>query len=100
MRKYVWSTGTAAVMAAGLVFAAPFSSQAAEPMPAGVAVDGESLEGLTEAEAEEQVQSRVDEKLAREVALTIGEMTFAASSGDLGIAWKNEDQVKIGRAHV
>ncbi len=94
MRKYVWSTGTAAVMAAGLVFAAPFSSQAAEPMPAGVAVDGESLEGLTEAEAEEQVQSRVDEKLAREVALTIGEMTFAASSGDLGIAWKNEDQVR------
>ena len=41
-------------------------------MPAGVSVDGESLEGLTEAEAEEQVQSRVDEKLAREVALTIG----------------------------
>ena len=45
-------------------------------MPAGVSVDGESLEGLTEAEAEEQVQSRVDEKLAREVALTIGEMSF------------------------
>ena len=60
----------------------------------GVSVDGESLEGLTEAEAEEQVQSRVDEKLAREVALTIGEMSFAASSGDLGIAWKNEDQVR------
>lgn len=30
----------------------------------------------------------------REVALTIGEMSFAASSGDLGIAWKNEDQVR------
>lgn len=70
------------------VFAEPFPAQAAEPMPAGVSVDGESLEGLTEAEAEEQVQSRVDEKLAREVALTIGEMSFAASSGDLGIAWK------------
>ena len=94
MRKYVWSTGTAAMMAAGLFFAEPFPAQAAEPMPAGVSVDGESLEGLTEAEAEEQVQSRVDEKLAREVALTIGEMSFAASSGDLGIAWKNEDQVR------
>ena len=94
MRKYVWSTGTAAMMAAGLFFAEPFPTQAAEPMPAGVSVDGESLEGLTEAEAEEQVQSRVDEKLAREVALTIGEMSFAASSGDLGIAWKNEDQVR------
>ena len=82
------------MMAAGLFFAEPFPAQAAEPMPAGVSVDGESLEGLTEAEAEEQVQSRVDEKLAREVALTIGEMSFAASSGDLGIAWKNEDQVR------
>ena len=51
MRKYVWSTGMAAMMAAGLFFAEPFPAQAAEPMPAGVSVDGESLEGLTEAEA-------------------------------------------------
>ena len=40
------------------------------------------------------MQSRVEEKLAREVALTIGEMTFPAGSDDLGIAWENEDQVR------
>ena len=94
MRKYVWSTGTAAVMAAGLVFMTPFSSRAAEPMPAGISVDGESLEGLTEAEAEEQIQNRAEEKLAREITLTIGDMSFPADSADLGIAWKNEDRVR------
>lgn len=82
------------MMAAGLFFAEPFPAQAAEPMPAGVSVDGESLEGLTEAEAEEQVQSRVDEKLAREVALTIGEMVLCGQLRRSGIAWKNEDQVR------
>ena len=54
---------------------------------AGVSVDGESWRGSLRPRRRSRCRA-VDEKLAREVALTIGEMSFAASSGDLGIAGK------------
>ena len=46
MRKYVWSTGTAAMMAAGLFFAEPFPAQLRNHAGGSRPWTEESLEGL------------------------------------------------------
>lgn len=93
MRRFVWSAGVAAVMAAGMVFMAPVSTRAEETIPAGVYVGGLSLEGLTETEAEKKVSDYVEEKLNQEITLEINETQVTSSAEELGLAWGNQDAV-------
>ena len=62
MKKNVWIAGVTALLSAGLVWIAPVSTLADERIPDGVSVGAVSLSGLTEAEAEKQIESYVNEK--------------------------------------
>ena len=63
MKKNVWIAGMTAILSAGLVWAAPVFTLADERIPDGVSVGAVSLSGLTEEEAEKQIESYVNEKL-------------------------------------
>ena len=91
MKQYVWSAGVAAAMAAGLVFMAPFSAHAEEPIPGGVFVGSLSLEGLTEKEAEEKVAEYVAEKLNQTITLEANGTQVSANAEELGLSWGNKD---------
>ena len=64
MKKNVWIAGMTAILSAGLVWLAPVFTLADERIPDGVSVGAVSLSGLTEEEAEKQIESYV--KLGRE----------------------------------
>ena len=68
MKKNVWIAGVTALLSAGLVWIAPVSTLADERIPDGVSVGAVSLSGLTEAEAEKQIESYVNEKLRRHIS--------------------------------
>ena len=63
MKKNVWIAGMTAILSAGLVWLAPVFTLADERIPDGVSVGAVSLSGLTEEEAEKQIESYVNEKL-------------------------------------
>lgn len=93
MKKYVWSAGVAAAMAAGLVFMAPVSTRAEEPIPGGVYVGSLSLEGLTEKAAEKKVAEYVEDKLNQTITLEINGSQVSANAEELGLSWGNQDAV-------
>ncbi len=93
MKQYVWSAGVTAAIAAGLVFMAPFSAHAEEPIPGGVFVGSLSLEGLTEKEAEEKVAGYVEEKLNQTITLEVNGTQVSANAEELGLSWGNKDAV-------
>ena len=59
MKKNVWIAGMTAILSAGLVWLAPVFTLADERIPDGVSVGAVSLSGLTEEEAEKQIESYV-----------------------------------------
>ena len=81
MKKNVWIAGMAAILSAGLVWAAPVFTLADERIPDGVSVGAVSLSGLTEEEAEKQIESYVNEKLNQDCGKWNGSKIRRADAG-------------------
>ena len=93
MKKNVWIAGVTALLSAGLVWIAPVSTLADERIPDGVSVGAVSLSGLTEAEAEKQIESYVNEKLNQDITLVVNGAEAKSDAKTLGVAWDNQDEV-------
>ncbi len=93
MKKNVWIAGMAAILSAGLVWAAPVFTLADERIPDGVSVGAVSLSGLTEEEAEKQIESYVNEKLNQDITLVVNGTEAKSDAQTLGVAWDNRDEV-------
>ena len=93
MKKNVWIAGVTALLSAGLVWIAPVSTLADERIPDGVSVGAVSLSGLTEAEAEKQIESYVNEKLNQDITLVVNGAEAQSDAKTLGVAWDNQDEV-------
>ena len=93
MKKNVWIAGVTALLSAGLVWIAPVSTLADERIPDGVSVGAVSLSGLTEAEAEKQIESYVNEKLNQDITLVVNGTEAKSDAQTLGVAWDNRDEV-------
>ena len=93
MKKNVWIAGVTALLSAGRVWIAPVSTLADERIPDGVSVGAVSLSGLTEAEAEKQIESYVNEKLNQDITLVVNGAEAKSDAKTLGVAWDNQDEV-------
>ena len=93
MKKNVWIAGVTALLSAGLVWIAPVSTLADERIQDGVSVGAVSLSGLTEAEAEKQIESYVNEKLNQDITLVVNGAEAKSDAKTLGVAWDNQDEV-------
>ena len=78
MKKNVWIAGMTAILSAGLVWLAPVFTLADERIPDGVSVGAVSLSGLTEEEAEKQIESYVNEKLNQDITPRVCASDFAS----------------------
>ena len=93
MKKNVWIAGMTAILSAGLVWLAPVFTLADERIPDGVSVGAVSLSGLTEEEAEKQIESYVNEKLNQDITLVVNGTEAKSDAQTLGVAWDNQDEV-------
>lgn len=93
MKKNVWIAGMTAILSAGLVWLAPVFTLADERIPDGVSVGAVSLSGLTEEEAEKQIESYVNEKLNQDITLVVNGTEAKSDAQTLGVAWDNRDEV-------
>ena len=72
---------------------APVFTLADERIPDGVSVGAVSLSGLTEEEAEKQIESYVNEKLNQDITLVVNGTEAKSDAQTLGVAWDNRDEV-------
>ena len=93
MKKNVWIAGMTAILSAGLVWLAPVFTLADERIPDGVSVGAVSLSGLTEEEAEKQIESYVNEKLNQDITFVVNGTEAKSDAQTLGVAWDNQDEV-------
>ena len=93
MKKNVWIAGMTAILSAGLVWLAPVFTLADERIPDGVSVGAVSLSGLTEEEAEKQIESYVNEKLHQDITFVVNGTEAKSDAQTLGVAWDNQDEV-------
>ena len=93
MKKNVWIAGMTAILSAGLVWLAPVFTLADERIPDGVSVGAVSLSGLTEEEAEKQIESYVNEKLNQDITFVVNGTEAKSDARTLGVAWDNQDEV-------
>ena len=93
MKKIVWIAGMTAILSAGVVWLAPVFTLADERFPDGGSVGAVSLSGLTEEEAEKQIESYVNEKLNQDITLVVNGTEAKSDAQTLGVAWDNQDEV-------
>lgn len=93
MKKQVWIAGVAAVLAVGMAALAPVSTRADERIPEGVFAGGISLSGLTKEEAEQKINSFVEEKLNQDIVFVVNGTKAQTEAEELGLSWNNRDEV-------
>ena len=86
MKKNVWIAGMTAILSAGLVWLAPVFTLADERIPDGVSVGAVSLSGLTEEEAEKQIESYVNEKLNQDITFVVNGTEAKSDAQTLGVS--------------
>ncbi len=89
----MWIAGVTALLSAGLVWMPRFPHWQMRGSPDGVSVGAVSLSGLTEEEAEKQIESYVNEKLNQDITLVVNGAEAKSDAKTLGVAWDNRDEV-------
>ena len=93
MRKRAWSISLAAVLtAAGVGLFTPATAMAGT-LPEGVYVGDHSLGGMTEEEADQEIQNLVNEMESQKITLVVDGQPVETTAKDLGFHWSNPEAV-------
>ncbi len=92
MKKTAFLKCALSLLAAGFLCCGPFTAYGAQQIPDGVYAAGESLGGLTVAEAEKKINEYVDSRKDQVITIKIDEKQASTSAGELGLSWSNKDE--------
>lgn len=94
MKKSVWlASMVAGLLAIGLFFSFPGAVDAAT-LPTGITIGGFEMGGLTKEEADQKLQTHIDEMSGQQITITVGENEVSTTAADLGFYWSNKEEVE------
>lgn len=100
MKKVVWMKEmAAAALVLGLLAAMPSMVSWALTLPEGLYLDDRSLGGMTEEEAQAEVQDYMDGLSGQSITLDVDGTRIETTAGDLGFHWANPDAVQAAADH-